>query len=212
MGHYTAMGILLGLSAGLSPGPLLTLVISETLAHGTRAGVKVALAPLATDLPIVMICLFILSQATRVEGVLGLVSLAGGVLVFTMGVKGFKTGALNLAGASVPDRSLAKGMAVNFLSPHPYFFWISVGGPAIFRAWQTHPAAAAGYVIGFYLLLVGSKALLAVLVGKSRSFLAGVWYVRTMKALGVALCGLSLLLLWEGAPPAGAGLGTLPGG
>ena len=34
-------GLVVGLSAGASPGPLLSLVISETLNHGTRAGTKV---------------------------------------------------------------------------------------------------------------------------------------------------------------------------
>lgn len=51
---FLLSGILLGLSGGLAPGPLLTLVASETLRHGARAGVRVALAPLLTDLPIVL--------------------------------------------------------------------------------------------------------------------------------------------------------------
>ncbi|MBT4876955.1 MAG: LysE family translocator, partial [Desulfobacula sp.] len=44
--HYLTIGMVLGLSAGLAPGPLLTLVISETLLHDIRAGIKVAMAPL----------------------------------------------------------------------------------------------------------------------------------------------------------------------
>ena len=42
---FLTIGAALGLSAGLAPGPLLTLVISETLQHGVKSGVKVALAP-----------------------------------------------------------------------------------------------------------------------------------------------------------------------
>ena len=45
-------GILLGLSAGFAPGPLLTLVIAQTLKHNVREGIKVALAPLISDFPI----------------------------------------------------------------------------------------------------------------------------------------------------------------
>ena len=48
-----AMGTFLGLAAGFAPGPLLTLVISETLQHDIKSGVKVALAPIITDLPII---------------------------------------------------------------------------------------------------------------------------------------------------------------
>jgi threonine/homoserine/homoserine lactone efflux protein len=44
-------GAALGLSAGVTPGPLLALVIAQTLTHGPREGGKVALAPLLTDAP-----------------------------------------------------------------------------------------------------------------------------------------------------------------
>ena len=46
--HFLTLGTVLGLSAGLAPGPLLTLVISETLQHDIRAGIKVAVAPFIT--------------------------------------------------------------------------------------------------------------------------------------------------------------------
>ena len=41
--------LVLGLGAGLTPGPLLGLVINETLRSGWRAGVLVAIAPLIAD-------------------------------------------------------------------------------------------------------------------------------------------------------------------
>ena len=55
-------GVVFGLSAGLSPGPLLTLVISETLKHNAKEGIKVSIAPILTDLPIVMITILVLSR------------------------------------------------------------------------------------------------------------------------------------------------------
>jgi threonine/homoserine/homoserine lactone efflux protein len=45
--------LVFGLSAGLSPGPLMTLVIAETLKRGIPAGIRIAVAPLITDLPII---------------------------------------------------------------------------------------------------------------------------------------------------------------
>ena len=59
---YLTIGIILGFSAGFAPGPLLALVISETLRHNIRSGIKVALAPIVTDLPIILISLFILAK------------------------------------------------------------------------------------------------------------------------------------------------------
>jgi threonine/homoserine/homoserine lactone efflux protein len=59
---FLIIGIILGLSAGFAPGPLLTLVISESLQHGVRSGIKVALAPIISDLPIILLTLFIASK------------------------------------------------------------------------------------------------------------------------------------------------------
>ena len=47
--------LLLGLGEGIKPGPLNTLVITETLQHDWRSGTKVALSPLITDAPIIII-------------------------------------------------------------------------------------------------------------------------------------------------------------
>jgi len=48
------IGFLLGAPAGITPGPMLVLIISETFRHGIRAGAKVAFIPLLTDLPVVL--------------------------------------------------------------------------------------------------------------------------------------------------------------
>ena len=49
-----ASGAFLGLSCGLAPGPLLALLLAQTLRHGPGEGCKVALAPLFTDAPIIV--------------------------------------------------------------------------------------------------------------------------------------------------------------
>jgi len=91
MMHFLGIGIMLGLSAGLSPGPLLMLIISETLRHGVRSGVKVALAPIITDLPIILITLFILVKVAGYHYLLGIISLAGGMFVLFMGYASIRT-------------------------------------------------------------------------------------------------------------------------
>ncbi len=196
--HFLVMGSLLGFSAGIAPGPLLTLVVSETLAHDIRSGIRVALAPIFSDLPIVLVTLFILSKLSDFHSVLGGISLVGGGVIFSMGIKGIRTSGVVLDMGNKAPRSLAKGVIVNVLSPHPYLFWMGVGAPTMTRAMEVNTGAAIFFVASFYLFLVGSKVGLAVLVGRSKSFLKGRVYVVTMKCLGLALCGLALLLFKEG--------------
>ncbi len=57
MTAFLLQGIVLGFAAGISPGPMLGLVISQTLRYGWRAGNLVALAPLFTDIPIIGVVL-----------------------------------------------------------------------------------------------------------------------------------------------------------
>lgn len=198
MVNFLAMGSILGLSAGFAPGPLLTLVISETLQHDIRAGVKVALAPMITDLPIIMLTLFILVKLSGFHKVLGIISCMGGLFVLYLGWQSIVTKGVELNLQGTRPRSLAKGIIVNTLNPHPYLFWFGVGGPTVTKAMDLGMVAPLAFMGSFYVLLVGSKILIAVLVGKSRSFLVGNGYIYTMRLLGFALCALAIILFRDG--------------
>lgn len=198
MTEFIAIGIVLGLSAGFAPGPLLALVISETLRHDIKAGVRVALSPLFTDLPIVVLTLVVLSQLSEFHNILGIISLIGGCVILYMGWENMNPKHSDPALSEAEPRSLAKGILANALSPHPYLFWFSVGGPIMTRAINRDETAAAAFIGGFYVFLIGSKILLAVLVGRSKSFLSGTVYLCIMRLLGLALCVLALLLFRDG--------------
>ena len=51
--------ITLGVIEGIKPGPLMAVVISETIIHDWRAGLKVALVPLITDGPVIILSVFL---------------------------------------------------------------------------------------------------------------------------------------------------------
>ncbi len=195
---FVTAAVVFGLSAGFSPGPLLTLVIAQTLGHGVREGVKVALAPLITDIPIICLAVFLLSFLAHVHSVLGWISVAGGLFVIYLA---WGTLRARGPGANVTDgqaRSLGKGIAVNALNPHPYIFWITVGSPIILKARQESLAAALAFVLCFFACLVGSKILVAVVVGKTRRALTGKAYRYIMVLLGLFLFVFALLLIRDG--------------
>ncbi|MFK5986205.1 MAG: hypothetical protein QM479_12390 [Pseudomonadota bacterium] len=117
---FFTLGIALALSAGFAPGPLLTLVISETLQHDIKAGIKVAFAPIITDFPIMI------------------------------------------------------------------------------KALSLNSAALLVFVFSFYSCLAGAKILLALVVGKSKSFLSNNIYIYIVRVLGLVLCILALILFRDG--------------
>ena len=191
-------GVVFGLSAGFSPGPLLTLVITQTIQHGIKEGVRVALAPLITDVPIILASTFVLAQFANLHAWLGVIALAGGCFLLYIAYESFRTSKLETGCSIVAPHSLQKGALVNALNPHPWLFWFTVGAPTIVKAWQETPVAAVAFLTGFYSCLVGSKIVITVLVGTSRQFFTGKPYIYLMRGLGVLLVAFALLLFGEG--------------
>jgi len=196
---FLFIGIILGLSAGVAPGPLLMLVISESLRHGVKSGVKVALAPIVSDLPIIVLTLYVASRLSAYQSGLGIISMVGGIFILFTGISCLRTKPVEVSIKSERPRSLLKGVMANILNPHPYLFWISVGAPIMSRAFDTGVGALIAFFCGFYLSLVGSKILLAIAVGKSRFFLSGKIYRYTLGFLGLLLCAFAIILFRDGA-------------
>ncbi len=196
--YYLTVGTVLGLSAGLSPGPLLTLLISETLQHNIQSGVRVALAPIITDLPIIMLTLLVLSKLSGFHNLLGIISLAGGLFILAMGYESMRTKGIELSTQESGPKSLTKGVLANALNPHPYLFWFSVGAPTMAKAMSLNISALLAFMISFYTFLVGSKILLAILIGKSKSFMSGRVYIYTMRFLGILMVLLAVVLFHDG--------------
>jgi threonine/homoserine/homoserine lactone efflux protein len=200
------LGLSYGFAAGVSPRPTTGLIIAQTLRRGWRAGNLVALAPLFTDLPIILVAVLLIGQLPR--GAFGWLGIAGGLFVLYLAVETIRTarvaGATLVAvgPATVAERPLAAlwhGIATNALNPHPYLFWGTVGAQLILRGFERGGAGAvAAFLIGFYALLVGVKLLLALMVNYGRNWLRGPAYGRVIVASGVLLVGLGLLLTWDG--------------
>ena len=112
-----------------------------------------AIAPLLTDAPIVLISLLLFSVLPPLLE-MGL-TIFGGLFLFYLGVETIRSArGAHLAELTVePQRASAdvwRGVLVNTLSPHPWLFWISVGGPTLTRTWTQGPVHAAAFLLGFY--------------------------------------------------------------
>lgn len=197
LGHieYLAMGSFLGLAAGTSPGPLLAVTISETLQHGKWEGIKVAVSPLITDLPIILAVLFVLSHLTSSDLFVGIIAFFGASYLIYSGIESLKIKKDSIELNSGKKDALKKGVIVNFGNPHPYVFWLSIGGPIIFKSLSIHIWATILFITGFYLLLVGSKVIVALIVEKSKYFINSKYYFSIIRTLGIAqiLFGLTFI-------------------
>ena len=196
--EYLTQGTLLGLAAGVAPGPLLVRVVAETIRHNTTAGIKVALAPMITDIPIIGLALLVLPRLPHFEVILGVVSIIGALFIGYLALDSFKTRGIDLDIVEVKPQSLRKGVITNLLNPHPYVFWLGVGVPLIYRAVQSSLLNALVFIGAFFVFIVGSKVVLALIANKSRAFLSGPIYIYLVRALGLLLAFFAVILIRDG--------------
>lgn len=154
-----------------------------------------AIVPIITDLPIIVVSYFLLTRLTGLEVVLGAICLVGGLYVLYLAYEALFASPVTLTLPKEQAQSVKKGVIVNALSPHPYMFWITVGGPLVVKALANGIMAPLAFLGSFYIFLVGSKIVLAAAVAKSRKFLTSKGYLYSMHILGGGLAFFAFLLL-----------------
>ncbi|MCW5954702.1 MAG: LysE family translocator [Propionibacteriaceae bacterium] len=194
-----ALGLTMGLAAGLSPGPLLVLVIVQTLRSGLRAGVMTALAPLASDAIVVAVTLLLLSWLPG--WVLPAIGVVGGGYVIWIAWETWRAAPQSIGANGTESlrsgAALRRALVVNLASPHPWLTWATVLGPLVLALAKDGLGLAGLFVAGFYLMLVGSKVVLALVVARGRRIATGGAYLWVMRVSAALLVVLAAFLIWD---------------
>jgi threonine/homoserine/homoserine lactone efflux protein len=172
---FWLQGAGLALAAFGSWGPFQTFLVSETLIGGFRRGAPIAFAPLISDVPIVLLMLFVLKQLPPIA--IGLLSLAGGVFVLYLAWSLMWQWRANtsieidtLDNTISTWASLRKGVIMNFLGPGPYLFWALVNGPILISALNRSVWHGLAFLLGFYGFFISLLVILAAIFHQARRF------------------------------------------
>lgn len=192
---YLLQGLTLGLSAALTPGPLQAYLLSQTMKQGWRRTLPATFAPLLSDGPIVVVVLIALANfpswflnGIRIVGGVFLLFLAWGAF------QAFKQAESLFSEQMVStEKSFAKAILVNFLSPGPYIFWTTITGPLLLAGWRQAPVYGLSLLFGFYGAFIGCTMLLVLLVALARQ--AGPLVVKVL--LGFSVVALLLFGLFQ---------------
>ncbi len=153
---YLFFGISYAFAAGVQPGPLQTYFISQTLKNGWKKTVPAALAPVISDIPIVILVLFILRSFP--DSFAYYLRLVGGFFLIYLAYKAFTSWRNYIANQELTKNSgkqtLYGAIAVNLLNPNPYLGWSLILGPLFLEGWKVAPVNGIALVSGFYLTLV----------------------------------------------------------
>ena len=189
-----AIGATLGIIEGVKPGPLLTMVIRETLSGGLRAGARAAAAPIFSDGPLIVASLLAAGWIATQPAVLLLISVLGALFLVKMGGECFsiEPPEVELSGAEATG-SFRRGVLTNLLNPNVYVFWFLIGGPLMASAAAEEPLAPVAYALAFLLTIIMVKVAIAWLFDWSRGQLSTRGY-----RLALNGCGIAMLLFAAG--------------
>ena len=192
-------GATLGIVEGIKPGPLLTMVIRETLSGGLRAGLWTAAAPIFTDGPLVIFSLFAAAWIATNPSVLLAITLAGAIFLAQMGYECFGLDPPNMdEDAPPPTGSFLRGVITNLLNPNVYVFWFLIGGPLMASAADEEILAPIAYAITFLVTLILTKATIAYAIHRASGNISATVYRRLLAICGLVMIGFSLYYAMEG--------------
>ena len=184
---YLVQGIAYGFAAAVQPGPFLTYLISLTLRSGWRRALPAVFAPLISDVPIIILVLFVLShvpawwvQVLRIAG--------GGFLLYLAlnALKAWRGHDPQAMQSPAVRTNLLRAALVNLLNPNPYIYWSLVLGPLLITGWREAPANGVVFLLVFYLTMISGMAGIMLLFAFTR---------RLGSQVSQALLGLSALAL-----------------
>ncbi len=194
---YLLSGFVLGFPNAAVPGPFQAYLLSQTMKNGWKRSLPVALAPLISDGPIIVLVLFLLSQLR--QQTLGIIQGVGAIFVFYLAYGAYRS--FRVAGDSpraMENRSpsnhgVLKGAVMNLLNPAPYIFWSVVGGPILLEGFKNESGGGIAFLVGFYGTLIGGFVILIWFFGTVGQLGSGV-----RKALSaVSAIALFLFAMWQ---------------
>jgi len=177
----------IGFSVASIPGPIIILVVTETLRKGRRAGLATMMAPVLMD-AVIMVPLGLFVQASLFSGrgatALGLV---GAAFLLWLGLQSIRAGVrgprdqgsqgLRVAGPTLhPSPSslhpFLKGVLTHLASPYPYLYWGTVGSSFIRQGFENGGIwSASVFPLGFWLGASAFTSVVIYLVARGKTLL-----------------------------------------
>lgn len=155
-------GLTLALTAVAIPGPSQAYLVSVALQAGWRRALWVAIAPLISDIPIIIGVLLVLNQmAAIVPDLIQIIQVIGGLLLllyiawtsWNLVRSGVMFGAAPEGEKPIvlePRQIVTQAVLVNLFSPGPYLFWTTVNGPLLLGGLQESIFHGLAFLVGFY--------------------------------------------------------------
>ena len=197
-----ALGAGFGFFGAVSPGPLQTIIVSETLANGAKSAWRAAFAPVCTDPFALALALFVVTNVS--DGALACVAFAGAALLFRIAWAEFRTTEADFDFSRKPRRPFYLIVALNFLNPNLWIYSFTVNALNVSNFQRDAGwGVAAAYLATFFVTITVCNLGIVALVAGLKSFFNARWLVYVNRALSMFLAFVALKFVWQGVTTLG---------
>ena len=201
-----ASSLMVCFSGALTPGPLLTVTISQSAQRGFWQGPLLILGHAIAELAIVLALTAGLSRLLKQKAVAGLIGLLGGAFLLWMGLDiarsaWWGTVSLSLTSAErsgTQVRPVMAGALVSISNPYWILWWATVGVSYVALALRQGPLGLGSFYVGHILADLSWYSLVAFVITAGRSLLSQPVYRGILLICGLFLIALSVYFIYSG--------------
>ncbi|GAA4608077.1 hypothetical protein GCM10023195_31320 [Actinoallomurus liliacearum] len=171
MGEVIWLGVLLGVGAALSVGPIFVTILNEAATRGFGAAFRVILGSATADVALLLPALAFAWVIAAVAQAAFWVGLVGAAFFLWLAVGAIRDAVRLWRAKSVPNAegwAFWKGVIGNLANPLTWTFWLATGTPAMLRAEHlAGPAGLAVFTVTWFVVASGLEAVIALAVARS---------------------------------------------
>lgn len=193
----------MGLTITVSLGPGFIALFQTSIVRGVKAGFVLAIGILISDLSLIGISYFGLTNLFHKDNYLIMGLVAGIILVITGGISFIRKTSVNISNSKqIPDLKsslpslLIKGFLLNIANPFCLIFWIGIMGFAVGN-YGMHTHGFFIFFSGLLFIAFTSDLLKCYLSGFLKKTLASKAIIYLNKLMGMALMLIGLFIIYK---------------
>jgi len=191
-----ALGLVIGFTGALAPGPTLVATINASLAGNWTAGLKVSLGHILIETAIFF--LIILGLASIASPFTTVIAVVGGIALIVFGamtLTGSRNATLSAGPGPGGSGPYMAGIVTSAANPYFWIWWLSVGSALLLQSLAGGLVLAIAFMIGHWGADTAWYTFVSTSVAKGRGLLSDRTYHIVMAACGVFLILFGLYYL-----------------
>jgi threonine/homoserine/homoserine lactone efflux protein len=184
------LGLVIGLTGALAPGPTLVATINASIAGDWKIGPKVTLGHMIAES--VIFLLIVLGLAAIALPYTTTIAVIGGIALIVFGaltIAGSRGASLNSPVTGTAGNPYVAGLVTSAANPYFWIWWLTIGSAMVIAGLSGGIILAAVFMVGHWCADLGWLTLVSTGISQGRTILSDTSYRRIM-----AVCGIFLIL------------------